>query len=219
MLIEWLLYGIVFSTYFGLHSLLASLRFKKWVFSHWPGLQKGYRILFNALSLLLLIPLLLLLWRYPGDMLWQWQGWQAYLANGLAIAALIGFYFSLADYDLADFFGWRQWRHPYHQQNYQEIFHIGRFHRYIRHPWYFFLLILLWTRDMSEASLLVTVLATLYIIIGAWLEEQKLMIFFGDTYRRYRQHVPGLLPLPWKYLTVLQAKQLVQNADSQYPEQ
>jgi hypothetical protein len=30
--------------------------------------------------------------------------------------------------------------------------------------------------------------------------HSMLMRYHGDIYRRYRERVPGLVPLPWKYL-------------------
>ena len=41
------------------------------------------------------------------------------------------------------------------------------------------------------------------------MEEKKLLVYHGDTYRRYMARVPGLIPLPWKTLTAAEAKALV----------
>ena len=32
------------------------------------------------------------------------------------------------------------------------------------------------------------------LLVGAWLEERKLLTEFGDAYRRYRREVPALMP-------------------------
>ena len=71
----------------------------------------------------------------------------------------------------------------------------------MRHPWYFFGLVLLWTRDMSATTLLTSVLVTLYFVIGSRMEERKLLVYHGDAYRRYMARVPALIPRPWKTLT------------------
>jgi protein-S-isoprenylcysteine O-methyltransferase Ste14 len=197
--------------YFVLHSLLASLAVKRRVAAGWPNLMPYYRLTFNVLALLLLLPIIWLSYHDPESMLWRWQGVAAWLANGLALAAIFGFWLSLKSYDMQDFLGLRQLQLHVRKVEDQERFHLSPFHRFVRHPWYFFGLILVWTRDMSVTKLLSSVLITLYFIVGSWLEEKKLLVYHGDTYRRYMQRVPGLIPLPWKYLTEAEAAALLKQ--------
>jgi protein-S-isoprenylcysteine O-methyltransferase Ste14 len=93
----------------------------------------------------------------------------------------------------------------------QEHFQLSPFHRYVRHPWYFFGLVLLWTRDMNATTLLSSAFITLYFVIGSRMEEKKLLVYHGDSYRRYMARVPGLLPLPWKTLTAEEAETLLKQ--------
>ena len=204
------LLSLCWIAYFALHSTLASLAAKRRVASTWPGLMPYYRLTFNLLAVLLLLPLLWLTYRDPGPLLWRWQGAAAWLANGLALAALGGFWLSLKSYDMQEFLGLRQLRLQVRQVEDQEHFHLSPFHRYVRHPWYLFGLVLLWTRDMHATTLLSSVCITLYFAIGARLEEQKLLAYHGATYRRYMARVPGLLPRPWKYLTKEEAASLLE---------
>lgn len=62
---------------------------------------------------------------------------------------------------------------------------------------------------MNATTLLSSVFITLYFVIGSRLEEQKLLTYHGDTYRRYMARVPGLIPLPWKSLTAEEARVLL----------
>jgi hypothetical protein len=55
-------------------------------------------------------------------------------------------------------------------------------------------------------------LMTLYFIVGSRLEEAKLLAYHGAVYRRYRERVPGLMPLPWKTLTAHEAADLAKAA-------
>ena len=195
------LLAICWIAYFALHSALASLTIKRKVATAWPGLMPWYRLGFNLLSSLLILPILWLSWLDPGPSLWRWQGAAAWLANGLALAALLGFWLSLKHYDMQEFLGLRQLRHKVRKIEDQEHLRISPFHRFVRHPWYFFGLVLLWTRDMSATTLLTSVLVTLYFVIGSRMEERKLLVYHGDAYRRYMARVPALIPLPWKTLT------------------
>ncbi|MDP3481903.1 MAG: hypothetical protein Q8S05_01185 [Sulfuricella sp.] len=198
--------------YFAMHSALASLWAKSWVALHYPERMPLYRLSFNILAVLMLLPILWLMVRNPGPTLWAWQGLGAWLANGLALAAVFGFMKSLNYYDTQEFIGMRQWKSHTRRVEDQEGFHLSPFHRYVRHPWYFFGLVLIWTRDMNAAMLLSSVMMTVYFIIGSRLEEEKLVVYHGDVYRRYMERVPGLIPLPWKSLTAKEAAELVKAA-------
>ncbi len=198
--------------YFVIHSLLASLALKRWIADRRPNWLPAYRLFFNAASLVLLIPPLVLTYGYPGPWLWRWTGLGWWVANGLALLAALGFVWSLRYYDGAEFLGLRQWRGKVRSVEDQERFRISPLHRFVRHPWYSLGLVLVWTRDMDPAILLTAVLATAYLIVGSHLEERKLLVYHGDVYRRYRQRVPSLIPLPWRKLSVEQARALTQAA-------
>jgi hypothetical protein len=105
----------------------------------------------------------------------------------------------------------------------QERFYISPLHRFVRHPWYSLGLVLVWTRDMNGPLLLSASAITLYFIVGSRLEERKLLVYHGEAYRRYRARVPGLIPLPWRYLNRQAARALVcaarRTGGSEDPEQ
>ncbi len=199
----------LFSAYFAIHSLTASLWLKNLVATKIPALVPYYRLIFNALSLLLALPLVAVVLLYPGEPLWQWRGVGFYVANGLALMATIAFVYSLKMYDMAEFWGLRQMRERSKEVKDMEHFQISTFHRFVRHPWYTIILVILWSRDMGTTQLLSYSLITLYLVIGSRMEERKLIAYHGEIYRRYRLRVPGLIPLPWRYLSPQEARQLL----------
>jgi methanethiol S-methyltransferase len=70
-------------------------------------------------------------------------------------------------------------------------------YRWVRHPLYFFILVLIWSNpNLTADRLLFSVLWTAWILVGAVLEEADLMQEFGESYRAYRRKVPMLLPWP-----------------------
>lgn len=197
--------------YFVIHSVLASLAIKRWVSRRFPGWMPAYRLAFNALALVLLIPPLALTYADRGPWLWHWTGVGWWLTNGLAAAALLAILWSLRWYDGLEFLGLRQWRGRVRRPEDKERFQLSPLHRFVRHPWYSLGLVLIWTRDMDPAFLLTAILLSLYLAIGARFEERKLLVYHGEVYRRYRERVPSLIPSPWRYLTTEAAEELAAN--------
>lgn len=203
--VGWLLYGV-------LHSLLASLRCKRWVACRLPGLLPWYRLGYNAFALLSAMPLLWLIATSDSPMLIRWSGAWHWLSLIVTALGSIGLLISFGAYDLVEFIGLRQGRAgaAAHLEDEGE-FRIGFFNRYVRHPWYFFSLLILWTQDMNAALLISAVAITLYLAIGSRFEERKLLAAYGEPYRRYRARVPGLCPLPGKCLTTAEAAELTRR--------
>ncbi len=196
--------------FFTLHSFTASHGFKQWFLNHYPRVFPYYRLIYNVVSLLTLLAPLSLVYIHPGPMLWEWRSGAQIVANALAGIGLLGFVLSAGCYDNARFLGFKPNHNP-RVDVAEEPFSISTLHRFVRHPWYFFGLLLIWTRDMSLSWFITCILGTLYLYLGSLLEEHKLMIEHGDAYRRYRQRVPGLFPLPWRYLSRAEADQLQQR--------
>jgi len=206
-----ILLGLLWLAYFALHSLFASLWLKSRVAARWPELMPVYRLSFNALALILLLPPLALLWQLAGEPLWRYGVFGDLLRFTLMGLALAGFAWSLRYYDGSEFIGLRQLHGNLHAIEDQERLHISPLHRVVRHPWYSLGLVLVWTQEMDEARLLSALLISGYLAIGSRLEERKLLVYHGERYRRYRERVPGLIPLPHRYLTREEAAKLMQE--------
>jgi protein-S-isoprenylcysteine O-methyltransferase Ste14 len=68
-------------------------------------------------------------------------------------------------------------------------------YRWVRHPLYAGVLVLLWVRPAMDAdAFLLAVLLSAWILAGTFLEERDLEQDFGDQYRRYKRQVPRLIP-------------------------
>ena len=197
--------------YFALHSLLAASSVKAWTGRHWPEFMRSYRVVFNLVATVTLLPVLWLVHDTDGSWLWQWRGAWAWVANGVALAAILCFFASSRSYDMGEFLGIRQWRD--HGSDAAQTFTVSFLHRFVRHPWYSISLALIWTRDMNQPLLVSCLAITAYFVIGSRLEESKLMASYGERYRKYMAAVPGLIPLPWKYLSATEATSLMNSPD------
>ena len=196
MTFETLIIALAWAGYGGLHSLLAAPSPKAWILAYLPGMTRYYRLGYNILATVLLIPLLLVTEWATDDWLWRWQGAWAWLANGVTVIVMLGFMWSSRAYDMRVFMGLEESR-----TDAPAGFGLSPLHRWVRHPWYTLGLLWLWTRDMDSARLAAALTITLYVWIGAYLEDRKLEREWGARYRDYRAKIPGLLPRPWRYLS------------------
>jgi protein-S-isoprenylcysteine O-methyltransferase Ste14 len=64
----------------------------------------------------------------------------------------------------------------------------------VRHPMYLALILYLWCQTFRTIDLVINTLLTLYVLIGTWLEERKLILEFGEAYLEYQRQVPMLIP-------------------------
>jgi len=192
------LLALIWLAYFAFHSLLASLKIKRWVCEHHPDFMPAYRLTFNLIAVVLLAAPLWFLYTGQKTMIWQFDGWLAWMMNGIALLAITGFLISMRYYDGQEFLGLRQLKDHEKRIEDQENLHISPFHRYVRHPWYSFALMLI-----------SAVFMTLYFFLGSRMEEAKLKTYYGDVYKNYLDRVPGLVPLPWRHLSESEANKLI----------
>ena len=195
--------AICWAIYAAFHSLTASNASKEFIKRRWQILFASYRLIYNVLAVLLLIPIVALSLKTPGPLVWSWHGPSAWIMNGFAAIALLSFLRGGGGYDLAAFLGLR----PESRSGPAKLV-ISNWHRFVRHPWYSLGLVLIWTRDMSAASLMSATAITLYFVIGSRLEEGKLVAEFGDRYREYQSRVPALIPRPWRVLSKVDAQRI-----------
>jgi protein-S-isoprenylcysteine O-methyltransferase Ste14 len=68
-------------------------------------------------------------------------------------------------------------------------------YRRMRHPLYTGGLLLIWLAPLMTVNLLIVFMwLTVYLVVGAKLEERRLSQTFGEAYRQYKQRVPMFIP-------------------------
>lgn len=75
-----------------------------------------------------------------------------------------------------------------------EPLNTGGLNRYMRHPIYTGSFLLLWGLIGSDFGLATAFWASLYLVVGTYFEERKLVAKYGDSYRAYQQSVPAFFP-------------------------
>lgn len=180
-----------------LHSLLASSWAKSITQRIWGGeSRRYYRLVFNMLSLVLLLPVLAVPLFFPGRTIYQVPCPLAgVFVAGQALAVLV-LLVGLMQTDPWHFLGLRQLADPSREPDLQ----IGGLYRWVRHPLYTAGLAFIWLAPLMTTSLLALNLSlTLYIYIGSIFEERKLLELYGQPYAEYQKAVPRLIPVPWRH--------------------
>lgn len=185
-----------------LHSLTASAGFKIMVRSlvgqrPYDGL---YRLAYNAFSVITFLPLLLLLAELvPNHVIWRVPQPFNYLFVFVQLIGIFGLIVSLMQTDLMRFAGLGQFARFLRGEeeiNPPPSLVTRGTYAYMRHPLYFFSLLLIWFLPiMTWGTFLFNVLATIYFWAGSILEERRLISTFGEDYRRYQLQVPRILPI------------------------
>jgi protein-S-isoprenylcysteine O-methyltransferase Ste14 len=185
----------LWAAYCALHSFLISISFTKLMTHFLKKYYAFYRLFYVVLSIVLLIPLIQFTGHADNKIIVTYPLYLNILRYILISGSLIMFAWAFFfNYDFLSFFGIRQILNlGKNNDSTGEIKENGLL-GIIRHPMYFALIIYLWCQIFSMADLAVNVLLTIYIIIGTFLEEKKLIIEFGDSYNKYRQEVPMLIP-------------------------
>jgi protein-S-isoprenylcysteine O-methyltransferase Ste14 len=121
-----------------------------------------------------------------------------YLAYGFTLAAFALFIWGFRSLRSFDPLGIRPLaNHLRSQPSPPCPFAVGGAYRFVRHPLYLAILVLLWSNpDLTADRLLFNGLWTAWIVVGTFLEETDLVAELGDTYRAYQRAVPILFPLP-----------------------
>ena len=116
-------------------------------------------------------------------------GWAG---DGLTIAGLVVIAVALLGYDRGRFLGTSQIRHPDDAED--EALRIDGLHRYVRHPLYSGLFLILWGHAQTEFAFATALWASVYLVIGTIYEERRLTDRYGDAYRDYRARTPAYIP-------------------------
>jgi protein-S-isoprenylcysteine O-methyltransferase Ste14 len=185
-----------------LHSLLISQTVSQKLQSWLGKYQFHYRLLYNLISIVTLLPVMLATALWRGDIVYIWHGlWQVPRLVVLVICLWL-FRAGAKNYDTGYLLGMNQIRFKQHHTLLAENGNISRRGALgiMRHPWYAGSLLLLWTvlPEYHLSSVVAAGVLSLYLIVGSWLEEQKILSEYGDEYRNYQQDVSMLFP--WKWL-------------------
>ncbi len=189
-----LLTFVATAAYAALHSLLASL----WAKARarrlaGPAADRIYRLGFNIIGAITLLPVLAIPAIQPGPVLYVVPSPLSWLFVTGQATALIVVVAGLLQTDVWHFLGLRQLAEGPDDRPRRLV--ITGLYRYVRHPLYSAGLAFLWLTPLMTTTLLVLYAAfSLYLYIGSLFEERRLLLEFGPAYQAYQRKVPRLFP-------------------------
>lgn len=182
----WILYGFI-------HSLMASLWFKKKIEELTRKYYKWYRLFYSCFATLLLVLLIIFQYSHQSILLFD----SSFILKTISVIALITgvaimviaikrYFFMLSG--VAVFTNEKDKNFIPLQQG---------INAHMRHPLYSGTLLVLWSLFFLFPflnNLIACAVITIYTLIGIKLEEYKLILEFGELYRSYQEKVPMLIP-------------------------
>lgn len=182
-----ILWGIVHSV-LASHTVKAAARRAFGVYS-----DRLYRLAYNIFSLASFFPILMMLATFEDTLLYVIPEPWVYLttlAQGAAIFVLLAGVMQTGPFEFA---GITQLARL-NPQGPTTLVTEGVY-AYVRHPLYSAGLVFIWLADSMTVNRLALWLAlSLYLLIGAYFEERKLLKEFGQPYADYQKRVPMLIP-------------------------
>ncbi len=184
--------------YGGFHSLLASMGVKNLVENR-LGLvgRRFYRLFYNLLATFLLLPVILLPAWLPDRSLYRLAfPWYIIVLTIQGLAGL-GLIAAVLQTDVLTFIGFRQLFQPPASLTREGGTLVTRgLYRWMRHPIYTCGLVFLWASpELTQNFLILIICFSAYFVVGAILEERKLVQVFGKAYLEYCARTPMFIPV------------------------
>jgi protein-S-isoprenylcysteine O-methyltransferase Ste14 len=172
------------------HSFLAS-HLAKDLFHLKVGSMDFYRLAYNIFAAISFLPILYLMTTLPDQMVYEIPSpWNFIMFGGQLLSAVL-LLVAFLQTDSLSFVGLRQ----LFEKEKSGVLVVHGLYKVVRHPLYTFSLLFLWlTPSVSQNSLTVYIGSTLYILIGTYFEERKLLREFGEAYADYKKSTPMLIP-------------------------
>ncbi len=185
-----------------IHSFLAADGVKEAARSRFREKYKYYRIGYNGLSTLLLVPAVIMEQKLSSPIYFEYHGALLILRVLLLGSGILLFMAGAKSYNMSEFLGLSQLSGSETEGSFQNEGILS----VVRHPWYLGGILILWSRNLTPGTLTTNIILTIYLIVGAFLEEKKLIRKFGKRYLDYRHAVPMLIPRPKDLMRYIREK-------------
>jgi len=187
-----IMFVIYFLFFAIIHSILA-MDYVKNIARNLLGKEfRYYRMIYSLLSIPLLAPAFMIWMTYskstpvvyviPHDL------YPVVILVRLVALGMFGY--AILQIDLLEFSGMKREK--------ERVLLTGGAYGIVRHPFYSAGILILFTQmEMTMLDLTAALLVVGYFLAGAFIEERRLLLVFGDEYRKYQKQVPMFIPVKW----------------------
>ncbi len=186
--------------FFVQHSVMIRKSFRQWLARFIP---EEYDSAFFSIIAGIFLLVLIVFWQESTYIIASAQGIWIWILRGVFLLSIAGFAWSWWSLGMFDPFGILLIVDHLRGRERPPIpFTIRGPYRWVRHPLYILMLLMIWSYpNLTADRLLFNLLCTIWMVIGTVLEERDLVTAFGKEYGDYQKTVPMLIPyrLPRNY--------------------
>jgi protein-S-isoprenylcysteine O-methyltransferase Ste14 len=165
------------------------IRMYRWLPDYWSGVM--YTVA-SAIALMVLVSS----WQQSNVTFYVASAGARWLFGTILLLALAGVLWGIRSLGDFDAFGIQRFLSGLRETTLrQAALTIKGPYRVVRHPFYAFAIVALWAAPVLTLDRIVlNVMFTVWIVVGATLEERDLISEFGEAYRNYQRTVPMFVP-------------------------
>lgn len=192
----YLFYGLAWGAFGLAHSIFASAIIKRRL-AHVFG--RAYRLAYNGFAIVSLGATFWIGFQvFAGTDAFQLSREVKMLLGATEISGWFLMFFALGQYDLSRFAGTYQMKasNTNSPDDEDETLQTKGLHLYVRHPLYSAVFLVLWGAVWTRFGLATAIFGSVYLLIGTYFEERRLLARYGQSYGEYRSRVPAFIP--WK---------------------
>jgi protein-S-isoprenylcysteine O-methyltransferase Ste14 len=153
-----------------------------------------YRLMYNIAAVVTLIAASKLTPRVNELSIVEWQGWLKLVPVAVWTAGFIIFWLTARLLDGWAFLGLRALGVGTKKKASDGDLVRWGIYGVVRHPQFAAGMVMLCVRDLHDTDLVISAVLCAYLLIGARIEESRLVRKFGEKYLRYREQVPAFVP-------------------------
>lgn len=179
--------------FFVQHSGMVRAGFKTWLVRYVP---EHYVAAIYAIASGIVLMSVVLFWQQSEQVIASATGVLWWIARAVFVLAVAGIVWGALALGGFDSLGLQPVRNRFRiHATRPSVLTIRGPYRWVRHPLYSFVLLMIWSYPQLTADrLLFNALWTVWIVVGTVFEERDLVAEFGSRYRTYQSNVPMLIP-------------------------